>query len=92
MAAVFDEPGKQPVRNSSKGRPSRKKLVSLMVMASAMERSRSGFFLIFKCWTSSSRGHAVVAQELGEARLEEVIARRVKHVLREAKTSWRRKP
>ena len=28
--------------------------------------------------------HALVAQQLGEARLEEVVARRVKHVLREA--------
>ena len=36
--------GSNSVRSSSKGRPSRKKLVSLMVMASATARSRAEFF------------------------------------------------
>ena len=56
-----------------------------MVMASAMARSRAGFFWE-RSWrtSSSSAAHALVAQELGEAGLEEIVARGVEHILREA--------
>ncbi len=77
--------GSSSVRSSSKGRLSRKKLVSLMVMASAMERSSSGFLLQLEVLHKLFQvRHALVAQQLGEAGLEEVVARRVEHVLREA--------
>ena len=58
--------GSRSVRSSSKGRPSRKKLVSLMVMASAMERSSAGFFACLEVLDKLLEArHALVAQELG---------------------------
>ena len=62
--ARLDQLGSSSVRSSSKGRASRKKLVSLMVIASAMDALERGIFAdaevvdqLFKL------GHALVAQQ-----------------------------
>ena len=76
--------GSSSVRNSSKGRLSRKKLVSLMVMASAMARSSAGFLRDLQVLHQFFQmRHALVAQQLGQPRLEQIVARGVKHILRE---------
>jgi hypothetical protein len=84
LSGALDDLGSNSVRNSSKGRLSRKKLVSLMVMASAMARSSAGFFSAQVLHQFFQVRHALVAQQLGEARVEEIVARGVEHVLREA--------